>query len=102
MKRLLFILMTFGVMTMPVSAQTISRDNAEVSSVVNSFATLADQGAFEYLGRLFTPAVMLDYTSLFAGEDTGKPRGLDDAVGRFLAWVRYHLSSTGGYDGQTG
>ncbi|MGL6315044.1 nuclear transport factor 2 family protein [Vibrio sp. WXL103] len=70
MKRLLEILLTFGVMTMPISAQTISRDTAEVSSVIHSFSSLADQGAFEYLGRLFTPTVVLDYTSLFAGEVT--------------------------------
>ncbi|GAA5213511.1 nuclear transport factor 2 family protein [Corallincola platygyrae] len=46
----------------------LGRDKAEIRSTIESFATLADQNAFEYLGRLFAPEVKVDYTSAFGGE----------------------------------
>ncbi|MHA2714873.1 nuclear transport factor 2 family protein [Vibrio owensii] len=61
-------LMFIGVIAMNVNAQTMSLDEAKIRSNINSFSALADQGAFEYLGRLFAPELMVDYTSLFGGE----------------------------------
>lgn len=46
----------------------MSRDEAQIRSNLSSFAVLADQGAFEYLGALFAPSLTLDYRSLFGGE----------------------------------
>lgn len=53
---------------MNVNAQTMSLDEAKIRSNINSFSALADQGAFEYLGRLFAPELTVDYTTLFGGE----------------------------------
>ncbi len=53
---------------MTVQAQTLTRDEAQIRSNLTSFSTLADQDAYEYLGRLFAPSVRVDYTSLFGGE----------------------------------
>jgi len=53
---------------MTVNATTLSRNEAQIRSVLNSYATMADQGAFEYLGRLFAPELVIDYSSLFGGE----------------------------------
>lgn len=67
--RNLFILL-IGVVSMNVHAQTqvLSKDEAIIRSNIQSFSAMADQGAFEYLGRLFAPQVTVDYTSLFGGE----------------------------------
>ena len=64
--KILVILM--GVFSMTVQAQNLSLDEGKIRSNINSFSTMADQGAFEYLGRLFAPAITVDYTSLFGGE----------------------------------
>lgn len=61
-------LLFVGVITMNVNAQTMSLDEAKIRSNINSFSALADQGAFEYLGRLFAPELTVDYTTLFGGE----------------------------------
>ncbi|ELA6588970.1 nuclear transport factor 2 family protein [Vibrio alginolyticus] len=61
-------LLFIGVIAMNVNAQTISLDEAKIRSNINSFSALADQGAFEYLGRLFAPELTVDYTTLFGGE----------------------------------
>ncbi|WP_245907199.1 nuclear transport factor 2 family protein [Photobacterium sanctipauli] len=53
---------------MTVNAQTLTRDEAQIRSALNSFSAMADQGAYEYLGRLFSPELTVDYTSLFGGE----------------------------------
>lgn len=63
-KGLLFIML--GLVSASISAQTL--DEAKVRSAVNGFSTFADQGAYEYLGRLFAPELTVDYTSLFGGE----------------------------------
>lgn len=67
--RNLFILLV-GVVSMNLHAQTqpLSKDEAIIRSNIQSFSAMADQGAFEYLGRLFAPQVTVDYTSLFGGE----------------------------------
>lgn len=57
-----------GAFSMTVNANTISQDQAQISSTIQSYATMADQGAFEYLGRVFAPEIVVDYTSLFGGE----------------------------------
>ena len=46
----------------------MTRDEAQVHSNLNSFSALADQGAYEYLGRLLAPQLTVDYTTLFGGE----------------------------------
>lgn len=53
---------------MSVQAQILTRDEAQIRSNIQSFSALADQDAYEYLGRLFAPEVLVDYTSLFGGE----------------------------------
>lgn len=63
-KGLLFIML--GLVSASTSAQTL--DEAKVRSAVNGFSTFADQGAYEYLGRLFALELTVDYTSLFGGE----------------------------------
>ncbi|GAM59816.1 hypothetical protein JCM19232_149 [Vibrio ishigakensis] len=65
-KGLLFIML--GLVSASISAQTL--DEAKVRSAINGFSTFADQGAYEYLGRVFAPELTVDYTSLFDGEVT--------------------------------
>lgn len=48
-------------------ASTITKDEAIIRSNLYSFSALADQGAFEYLGRLFAPKLTVDYSALFGG-----------------------------------
>ncbi|GAM73989.1 hypothetical protein JCM19241_5185 [Vibrio ishigakensis] len=69
-KGLLFIML--GLVSASISAQTL--DEAKVRSAVNGFSTFADQGAYEYLGRLFAPELTVDYTSLFGGETANVKR----------------------------
>ncbi|MEX0333346.1 nuclear transport factor 2 family protein [Vibrio tubiashii] len=66
MQRLIILIL--GIFAMTAQANTITRDEAQIKSALNSFSAMADQGAYEYLGRLFAPVVTLDYTSLFGGE----------------------------------
>ncbi|WP_406609460.1 nuclear transport factor 2 family protein [Agarivorans sp. JK6] len=68
MKLIKLLIISIGVLSMTVNASTLSQDEAQIRSNINSYAALADQAAFEYLGRLFAPEVSLDYTSLFGGE----------------------------------
>lgn len=49
-------------------ATTMSLDEAQIRSNIQGFATLADRGAFEYLGRLLAPELVVDYSSLFGGQ----------------------------------
>lgn len=51
LKRFLFLLV--GMVAMNVNAQMMTLDEAKIRSNINSFSALADQGAFEYLGRLY-------------------------------------------------
>lgn len=53
---------------MTAQAKTLTQDEAQIRSNIQSFSALADQDAYEYLGRLFAPEVLVDYTSLFGGE----------------------------------
>ena len=53
---------------MTANSATLTKDEAQIRSNIGGFAALADQGAFEYLGRLFAPELSVDYTSLFGGE----------------------------------
>lgn len=57
-----------GVLSMTVSAKDLTRDEAQIRSTLNSYAALADQGAYQHLGRLFAPDLVVDYTSLWGGE----------------------------------
>ncbi|PSW16262.1 nuclear transport factor 2 family protein [Photobacterium rosenbergii] len=68
MKLKYFIPVLFGVLSMAVNAAQLIKDEAQIRSNINSFSALTDQGAFEYLGRLFAPQLTVDYTSLFGGE----------------------------------
>ena len=70
-KYILIVLLGIDAMTlqaMPTETGQLSRDEAIVRSHINAFSSLADQGAFEYLGRLLAPKVRVDYRSLFGGE----------------------------------
>ncbi|MFD2166997.1 nuclear transport factor 2 family protein [Thalassotalea euphylliae] len=53
---------------MSMSVNAMTQDEAKIKRTVNGFSVLADQGAFEYLGRLLTTNVVVDYTSLFGGD----------------------------------
>ncbi len=84
--RNLFILL-IGVVSMNLHAQTqpLSKDEAIIRSNIQSFSAMADQGAFEYLGRLFAPQVTVDYTSLFGGEAAPVDRA--DLVKQWAAFL---------------
>ncbi|NKF49956.1 nuclear transport factor 2 family protein [Shewanella sp. WXL01] len=47
---------------------TPSMAEATIARNLASYAVLADQNAFAYLGRLFAPKVTVDYTALWGGE----------------------------------
>lgn len=66
MKLKQYLFLFVGVITMSVNAQTMTIDEAKIRSNINSFSALADQGAFEYLGRLFAPELTIDYTHCLA------------------------------------
>lgn len=53
---------------MSAFASANESDKAQIESVIESFSAFADRGAFDYLGRLMTDEVTVDYTSLFGGE----------------------------------
>lgn len=54
--------------TSPLSAQASQADEAKITNIVQSVATLADRHEFEALEKLFAPEVRVDYTSAFGGE----------------------------------
>lgn len=72
MKQLLMtILLEVSVMlaiAMPAHAEQPNRDIEQIKLQLQSMGTLADQNAFEYLGRIFSNTVVVDYTSAFGGE----------------------------------
>ncbi|WP_112481168.1 nuclear transport factor 2 family protein [Vibrio variabilis] len=84
--RNLFILL-IGVVSMNLNAQSqpLSKDEAIIRSNIQSFSAMADQGAFEYLGRLFAPQVTVDYTSLFGGE--AAPVNREDLMKQWAAFL---------------
>lgn len=62
------LIMSLGVLSMATLADSITRDEAQIRSNIHSFAAMADQGAYEYLGRILAPELLVDYVSLFGGE----------------------------------
>jgi len=70
------------------AAQTASiqtADEAAIATLVNSVATLADQGDFETLESLYADSVQIDYTSLFGGDiQTHTPESLMTAWASLL------------------
>lgn len=67
MKKLLIVL-TMGVLTVMTQAETPDFDQQQIKLQLQSMGTLADQNAFEYLGRVFSDQVLVDYTSAFGGK----------------------------------
>lgn len=61
-------LMIIALSATAMSAQALTQDEAKIRSNINSFSALADQGAYQHLGRLFAPELVVDYTSLWGGE----------------------------------
>lgn len=57
-----------GVLSFSISAAELTRDEAQIRSNINGYAALADQGAYQHLGRLFADKLVVDYTSLWGGE----------------------------------
>lgn len=56
---------------------TQGADEAAIATLINSVATLADNGDFETLESLYANEIQIDYTSLFGGEvQTFTPEGL--------------------------
>lgn len=68
MKLTNLLILFLGVLLMSGNTQALTRDEAQIRSNINSYADLADQNAFEYLGRLFAPQLVVDYTALWGGE----------------------------------
>ncbi len=68
MKVKLILVLLLGIFSMALNAKTVTQDQAQIYSNINSFAVMADQGAYEYLGRLMAPELIVDYSSLFGGE----------------------------------
>lgn len=54
--------------TSDVAAQGISPDQAAITTVIQSVATLADRHDYDALAMLYTDEVRLDYTSVTGGE----------------------------------
>jgi len=52
----------------PLKDSYASSDVANIETVIQSVATLADRHEFEALEKLFAPEVKVDYTSAFGGE----------------------------------
>ena len=73
MKKLL-IALTMGVLAMTTQAEKPNFDQEQIRLQLQSMGTLADQNAFEYLGRIFSDEVLVDYTSAFGGEPATVPR----------------------------
>ena len=75
-----FLVLTAGVPHMTVQAQdqvntpeqrqvlSSNQTRDQITRNIKSFASFADQSAFEYLGALFNQQVTVDYTSAFGGE----------------------------------
>ncbi|KAF7785550.1 hypothetical protein PRUB_a4235 [Pseudoalteromonas rubra] len=53
---------------MNANARTMTVDEAKIRSQIHSFSVFADQGAFDYLGRVFAPQLTVDYSDLFGTE----------------------------------
>ncbi|PSN13800.1 hypothetical protein C7293_14370 [filamentous cyanobacterium CCT1] len=69
--------------TQTASIQTA--DEAAMATLVNSVATLADQGDFETLELLYADSIHVDYTSLFGGDiQTHTPESLMTAWASLL------------------
>ena len=69
-------LMTF-IATNSNSLEVTTQDQAAIHTIVESVATLADQGNFESLEKLYAEEVEVDYTSAFGGEiELKSPQGL--------------------------
>lgn len=60
----------FGVLSFSINAAELTRDEAQIRSNISGYAALADQGAYQHLGRLFSDELVVDYTSLWGGEPT--------------------------------
>lgn len=63
-----FTLVVFTSKAVTTQAKGLTQDDAKIRSVINSFSALADQGAYQHLGRLFSSELIVDYTSLWGGE----------------------------------
>lgn len=68
LNKLLKSLLVIAVSLASVSAHALTQDEAKIRSNINSFSALADQGAYQHLGRLFAKVLVVDYTSLWGGE----------------------------------
>jgi hypothetical protein len=67
MKNILITLM-MGAVAMTAQADKPDFNAEQIKLQLQSMGTLADQNAFEYLGRIFSDKVVVDYTSAFGGE----------------------------------
>lgn len=70
----LLIALTIGMLSMTTLAEKPNFDQEQIKLQLQSMGTLADQNAFEYLGRIFSDEVLVDYTSAFGGEPATVPR----------------------------
>ncbi|WED23018.1 nuclear transport factor 2 family protein [Vibrio sp. JC009] len=57
-----------GFMAMTTQAYELTKDEAQIALTVQSMGTLADRNQYDVLEKIFTPEVVVDYTSAFGGE----------------------------------
>lgn len=60
---------------MTLQASEMTRDEAKIAQTAKSMAILADRNLYDALEQIFTPEVVIDYTSAFGGEVSSIKRG---------------------------
>lgn len=60
--------LALSVAALSAHAGELTRDEAKIAQTAKSMATLADRNLFYALEQIFTPTVIVDYTSAFGGE----------------------------------
>lgn len=60
--------MFLGLVAMATQAYELTKDEAKIALTVQSMGTLADRNQYDELEKIFTPSVVVDYTSAFGGE----------------------------------
>ncbi|GAL15338.1 hypothetical protein JCM19233_6356 [Vibrio astriarenae] len=71
--------------SLSIQAKVMTQDEAKVRSNIQGFSALADQGAFEYLGRLFASKLLLITHHFGVASYHSVKCGTDATVGRLSA-----------------
>ncbi|MFB9216290.1 nuclear transport factor 2 family protein [Vibrio sinaloensis] len=62
------LVLALGLTALTAHAGELTRDEAKIAQTAKSMATLADRNLYDALEQVFTPVVVVDYTSAFGGE----------------------------------